>query len=213
MHSIDLILTLAAGLGAALVFGLVTHRIGLSPIVGYLLAGVLLGPHTPGFTANEALAKQLAEVGVILLLFGVGLQFHIDELIRVRRIALPASFGLTFAATALGAAVGRVFGFGWLGAVVFGIALSITSTVVLVSLLAERRELHTLTGHIAVGWLVVEDIFTVLVLIVLPATVGATDFGQIAIQAAKALGKLVALVVVTFLVGGRVIPWLLTRVA
>jgi CPA2 family monovalent cation:H+ antiporter-2 len=213
MHSIDLILTLAGGLGAALVFGLVTHRIGLSPIVGYLLAGVLLGPHTPGFTANEALAKQLAEVGVILLLFGVGLQFHIDELIRVRRVALPASFGLTFAATALGAAVGRIFGFTWRGAVVFGIALSITSTVVLVALLAERRELHTPAGHLAVGWLVVEDLLTVLVLIVLPSTVGSSEIADMAIEAAKALGKLVALVVVTFVVGGRVIPWLLTRVA
>jgi CPA2 family monovalent cation:H+ antiporter-2 len=213
MHSIDLILTLAGGLGAALLFGLVTHRIGLSPIVGYLLAGVLVGPHTPGFTANGELAKQLAEVGVILLLFGVGLQFHIDELVRVRRIALPASAGLTFVATALGAAVGRAFGFEWLAAVVFGIALSITSTVVLVSLLVERNELHTPIGHIGVGWLVVEDIFTVLVLIVLPSTVGSTDIAEIALAAALAVVKLVALVAVTFLVGGRFIPWLLTRVA
>jgi monovalent cation:H+ antiporter-2, CPA2 family len=213
MHSIELILTLAGGLGAALLFGLVTHRIGLSPIVGYLLAGVLLGPYTPGFTANEGLAKQLAEVGVILLLFGVGLQFHVEELIRVRRIALPASAGLTFLATALGAAVGRAFGFEWLAAVVFGIALSITSTVVLVSLLVERRELHTPAGHIAVGWLVVEDVLTVLVLIVLPATVHATDLGDILIASGLAIAKLVALVAVTFVVGGRIIPWLLTRVA
>jgi CPA2 family monovalent cation:H+ antiporter-2 len=213
MHSIELILTLAGGLGAALVLGLVTHRIGLSPIVGYLVAGVLVGPHTPGFTANEALAKQLAEVGVILLLFGVGLQFHIEELLRVRRVAIPASLVLTVVATALGAAVGRVFGFEWLGAVVFGLALSITSTVVLVSLLADRRELHTPAGHVAVGWLVVEDVLTVLVLIVLPATVGAKGLGPLAIAAGLALVKLIALVALTFVVGGRVVPWLLNRVA
>ncbi|HVR18450.1 MAG TPA: cation:proton antiporter, partial [Polyangiaceae bacterium] len=99
MHSIELILTLAGGLGAALLLGLLTHRIGLSPIVGYLVAGVLVGPHTPGFIANEALASELAEVGVILLLFGVGLQFHIEELLRVRKLAIPASLGLTFVAT------------------------------------------------------------------------------------------------------------------
>jgi monovalent cation:H+ antiporter-2, CPA2 family len=213
MHSLDLILTLAGGFGAALIFGLVTHRIGLSPIVGYLLAGVLLGPHTPGFTANAEIAQQLAEVGVILLLFGVGLQFHLEELVRVRRVAVPASVGLTFAATAAGAGVGHIFGFQWLGAVVFGIALSITSTVVLVSLLAERRELHTPAGHIGVGWLVVEDLFTVLVLIVLPSLVGSTASTDMLIAAGLALVKLVALVAVTFVVGGRAIPWLLTRVA
>jgi CPA2 family monovalent cation:H+ antiporter-2 len=213
MHSIELILTLAGGLGAALVLGLVTHRIGLSPIVGYLLAGVLLGSRVTGITANEDLAQQLAEVGVILLLFGVGLQFHVEELIRVRRIALPASAALTILATALGAAVGRAFGFPLLAAVVFGIALSITSTVVLVSLLVERRELHTSAGHIAVGWLVVEDVFTVLVLIILPSTIGASSPGDLALSAVIALAKLGALVALTFVVGGRVIPWLLTRVA
>jgi CPA2 family monovalent cation:H+ antiporter-2 len=214
MHSpIELILTLAGGLGAALVLGLVTHKVGLSPIVGYLLAGVLLGSRAAGITANEDLAKQLAEVGVILLLFGVGLQFHVDELIRVRRLALPASAGLTILATALGAAVGRVFGFPWLASIVFGIALSITSTVVLVSLLVERRELHTSVGHIAVGWLVVEDVFTVLVLIILPSTIGSTGTADLALSALVALAKLGGLVALTFLVGGRVIPWLLTRVA
>ncbi|HEX6277269.1 MAG TPA: cation:proton antiporter [Polyangiaceae bacterium] len=213
MHSIELILTLAGGFGAALGFGLVTHRIGLSPIVGYLLAGVLLGPHTPGFAANADLAQQLAEVGVILLLFGVGLQFHIEELIRVRRVALPASLGLTLGASALGAVVGHAFGFPWLGATVFGIALSITSTVVLVSLLAERRELHTPSGHLAIGWLVVEDIFSVLVLIVMPSLVGSASPSGLFVACGLALAKLGALVAVTFVVGGRLVPWLLTRVA
>ncbi|HEX6274723.1 MAG TPA: cation:proton antiporter, partial [Polyangiaceae bacterium] len=213
MHSVELILTLAGGFGAALGFGLVTHRIGLSPIVGYLLAGILLGPHTPGIAANAELAQQLAEVGVILLLFGVGLQFHIEELIRVRRVALPASLGLTLGASALGAVVGHAFGFPWLGATVFGIALSITSTVVLVSLLAERRELHTPSGHLAIGWLVVEDIFSVLVLIVMPSLVGSASPSGLFVACGLALAKLGALVAVTFVVGGRLVPWLLTRVA
>ncbi|MDX2056039.1 MAG: cation:proton antiporter [Polyangiaceae bacterium] len=213
MHSLDLILMLAGGFGAALIFGLLTHRVGLSPIVGYLLAGVLLGPYTPGFIANSEIARQLAEVGVILLLFGVGLQFHLHELIRFRRIALPASAGLTLLATVLGAVVGHSFGFAWLGAIVFGIALSITSTVVLVSLLAERRELHTPVGSIGVAWLVVEDIFTVLVLIVLPSLVGSTAPADIMLAVGLGFVKLAVLVAVAVVVGGRAIPWLLTRVA
>jgi voltage-gated potassium channel Kch len=168
MHGLDLIVTLTSGLTAALVFGYVTHRIGLSPIVGYLIAGTLVGPNTPGFVADASVAEQLAEVGVILLMFGVGLQFHIEELLAVRRIAIPGAVAQSAVATALGIAIARALGWTWSAGVTYGVALSVASTVVLVRVLADNRDLHTRTGHIAVGWLVVEDLFTVIALVLLP---------------------------------------------
>src|ERR1041385_3887944 len=132
MHTnIDLILTLTGGLAAALVLGYVTQRLGLSPIVGYLLAGVVVGPNTPGFVADRHLAEQFAEIGVILLIFGVGLHFHLEELLAVRRIAVPGAVVQSLVATALGAVVGWGFGWGWSAGLVFGMALSVASTVVL----------------------------------------------------------------------------------
>src|SRR5688572_25014980 len=168
MHSFDLILTLTGGLAAALVFGYITHKAGLSPIVGYLLAGVAVGPNTPGFVADTALAEQLAEVGVILLMFGVGLQFHVEELIAVRRVAIPGAIAQSGVATILGAVLVHSLGWSWSSGIVFGIALSVASTVVLVRVLSDNNALHTRAGHIAVGWLVVEDLFTVIALVVLP---------------------------------------------
>lgn len=214
MHSIDLILTLTGGLAAALVGGYLTNRMGLSPIVGYLFAGVLVGPHTPGFVADQHLAEQLAEVGVILLMFGVGLQFHIEELLAVRRIAIPGAIVQSVGATVLGALVGRAVGWGWDGGIVFGIALSVASTVVLVRVLSDNRDLHTPTGHIAVGWLVVEDVFTVIVLVLMPAIFGASaSQSNLLMTVLLALAKIGAAVALTIVVGGRVIPWLLNRVA
>ena len=172
VHNLDLILTLAGGLSAALVFGYITQRIGLSPIVGYLLAGTLVGPYTPGFVADGGIAEQLAEVGVILLMFGVGLQFHVEELLAVRRVAVPGAIAQSLAATALGAVIAHGFGWTWSAGIVFGMALSVASTVVLVRILSDNRDLHTPTGHIAVGWLVVEDLFTVIALVLLPALFG-----------------------------------------
>src|SRR5688572_9344168 len=125
MHNLDLILTLTGGLAAALVFGYVTHRLGLSPIVGYLLAGIAVGPYTPGFEADRHLAEQLAEVGVILLMFGVGLHFHLEELLAVRGVAIPGALVQSLAATALGAAVGAAYGWEWDAGLVFGMALSV----------------------------------------------------------------------------------------
>src|SRR5262245_32780233 len=153
MHNLDLIFTLTGGLAAALTFGYVTHRLGLSPIVGYLLAGIAVGPHTPGFQANADMAPQLAEIGVILLMFGVGLQFHFDELLAVRWIAVPGAIGQSAVATALGAVLGWAFGWGWTAGVVFGVAVSVASTVVLIRVLSDSRDLHTRAGHVAVGWL------------------------------------------------------------
>jgi CPA2 family monovalent cation:H+ antiporter-2 len=215
MHHLDLILTLTGGLAAALGLGYLTHRLGLSPIVGYLVGGIAVGPYTPGFVANQALAEQLAEVGVILLMFGVGLQFHLKELLAVRRVALPGAVAQSVVATVLGAVVARAFGWDWAAGIVFGLALSVASTVVLTRVLADHRDLHTPTGHIAVGWLVVEDLFTVLVLVLLPALFGSRQaaLGHVPLALGLAALKMTALVVFTLLVGGRLIPWLLEHVA
>jgi monovalent cation:H+ antiporter-2, CPA2 family len=215
MHGFDLIATIAAGFTAALAFGYVTQRIGLSPLVGYLLAGVLIGPHTPGFVADTALAEQLAEIGVILLMFGVGLQFHFDELLAVRGVAVPGAIAQSVAATLLGAAVAHAFGWSWPASIVFGIALSVASTVVLVRVLADNRDLHTPIGHIAVGWLVVEDLFTVVVLVLMPALFGARAASGPALALSLGLTavKVAGLVAFTAVVGTRVIPWLLDRIA
>lgn len=215
MHNLDLILTLTIGLAAALAFGYVSHRLGLSPIVGYLLAGVAIGPSTPGFVANRELAEQLAEVGIILLMFGVGLQFHFKELLAVRHIAIPGAIGQSLVATVLGALAGKFFGWDWTAGLVFGLAISVASTVVLVRILADNNDLHTPTGHIAVGWLVVEDLFTVLVLVLLPVLFGgqSVEATELPLALGLALLKIVILVASIFLVGGRLIPWLLAQVA
>ena len=215
MHNIDLILTLTGGLAAALTLGYVTHRLGLSPIVGYLLAGIAVGSHTPGFVADREIAEQLAEIGVILLMFGVGLHFHLRELWAVRRVVIPGAIGRIVLATAMGAVVTRAFGWSWTAGLVFGLAISVASTVVLIRVLTDARDLHTPTGHIAIGWVVVEDLVTVVMLVLLPPLVDAGGAG--AAGMAHALGeaalKIAALAAFTVLVGRRAIPWLLERVA
>jgi len=214
MHGYELILTLTGGLSAALVLGYITQRLGLSPIVGYLLAGVLVGPHTPGFVADASLSEQLAEIGVILLMFGVGLQFHLDELLAVRGVAVPGAIVQSGAATLLGALLARSLGWEWSAGVIFGIALSVASTVVLIRVLADNNDLHTQPGHIAVGWLVVEDLFTVLALVLLPALFGADHAETPLWLALIATGaKVAALVAFAALVGTRVIPRVLDYVA
>jgi CPA2 family monovalent cation:H+ antiporter-2 len=215
MHDTNLLLTLAVSFVGALVLGYGTHRMGLSPIVGYLLAGVLVGPHTPGFTADRELAEQLAEVGVVLLMFGVGLQFHLSELLGVRRIAVPGALTQIGVSTALGALVGMAFGWSLPGGMVYGVAISVASTVVLLRVLSDNNDLHTRSGHIAVGWLVVEDLFTVLVLVLLPVLFGAGErsAGGIFMAVGVSSVKLAALLVFAFVAGGRAIPWILDRVA
>ena len=214
MHAYDLILTLTAGLGVALFFGYFTQRIGLSPIVGYLVAGVLVGPHTPGIAIDGGLAEQLAEIGVILLMFGVGLQFHVEELLAVRGIAMPGAILQCAVSTAFGAALGTTMGWGWPGAIVFGIALAVASTVVVVRVLSDYNALHTPAGHISVGWLVVEDVFTVLAIVLLPALFGAGEGGQpLWVAIGLTALKVTALIVFTAFVGARVIPRVLDRVA
>ena len=213
MHEAGLIFTLAGGLAAALLCGYATHRIGLSPIVGYLAAGLIVGPYTPGFVADTGLATQLAEIGVILLMFGVGLQFHLEELLAVRRIAIPGAVVQSLAATVLGAIVVHALGWGWAGAIVFGLCLSVASTVVLVRVLADAKALHTQGGHIAVGWLVVEDLFTVIVLVLMPVMVGNAEPSKIALDLGLTLVKVAGLVAFAAIVGRRLIPVVLDRVA
>ena len=214
MHESGLILTLTGSLAAALALGFVTQRLGLSPIVGYLLAGLIVGPYTPGFVADRNIAGEFAEIGVILLMFGVGLHFHFKDLIAVRRVALTGALCQSAVATLLGALVGREFGWSWSGGIVFGIALSVASTVVLTRVLVDNQDLHTPTGRIAIGWLVVEDILTVLVLVLLPSlfSQSAQSPGGVAGALAIAVLKLALLVAFTFILGGRIVPRILNGV-
>ena len=165
MHESVLILSLTGSLAAALALGYVTQRLGLSPIVGYLLAGLIVGPYTPGFVADRALANEFAEIGVVLLMFGVGLHFHLKDLVAVRNIAIVGALCQSAVATLLGVVAGRTFGWSFNASLVFGLALSVASTVMLTRVLLDNRALQTPTGRIAIGWLVVEDIFTVIVLV------------------------------------------------
>ena len=215
MHELDLIMTVTGGFTAALLFGYLTHRLGLSSIVGYLLAGIAVGGYTPGFVANHALAEQLAEIGVILLMFGVGLQFHLKELLDVRRVAIPGAIGQSLVATVLCALAAIGFGWSWSAGIVFGLAVSVASTVVLLRVLVDNNQLHTPAGHIAVGWLVVEDIFTVFVLVILPVLFGPGAVGteNLATVVLLSVVKISLLIAVTFFIGGRVVPWLLEHVA
>jgi monovalent cation:H+ antiporter-2, CPA2 family len=214
VHNADLILTLTAALTAALGLGFLALRLKLPPIVGYLLAGLLIGPHTPGFVANRQLAEQLAEVGVILLMFGVGLQFHLKDLRAVQRIAIPGALIKIAAATAAGALAVRGFGWTLEAGIVFGIALSVASTVVLTRVLEDSGQLQSPVGRIAIGWLVVEDVFTVFVMVALPAVVGpAAGSVSLPVALATTLLKLGALSFVILGPGARLLPRLLTLAA
>jgi CPA2 family monovalent cation:H+ antiporter-2 len=213
MNDAGIVLTLAGSLAAALVFGYITQRLGLSPIVGYLVAGVAIGPHTPGFIADPHVAEQFADIGVILLMFGVGLQFHVEELLEVRRIAIPGAIVQSGIATIVGALAAHAFGWTWPAAIVFGLSLSLASTVVLVRVLSDRRQLHTDAGHIAVGWLVVQDILAVLVLVLLPALKEGSTPAALAMSIVLAIVKVGALAAIAAVVGRRAIPAILDRIA
>ena len=215
MPEVDLILTLTGGLTAALVLGYITQQLRLSPIVGYLLAGIAVGPHTPGFEADISIAQELAEIGVILLMFGVGLNFHIRELLAVRGVAIPGAILAAGVATLLGMAAARLHGYEWSTGIIFGGAISVASTVVLIRVLSDNHDLHTRAGHIAVGWVVVEDLLMVAALVVLPAVLGGQQAGLQGVAMAMGIAalKIAALVAVVALAGARLIPWLLEHVA
>ncbi|MEQ1583094.1 MAG: YbaL family putative K(+) efflux transporter [Candidatus Nitrotoga sp.] len=222
-HSISLITTVAASFGLALIFGFIAARLKLPVLVGYMIAGIILGPGTPGFVADIGLSSQLAEIGVILLMFGVGLHFSLDDLWAVRRIALPGAIIQITVATALGMAVSKFWGWSLGAGIVFGLALSVASTVVLLRALENRGVLESVNGRIAVGWLVVEDLVMVLVLVFLPPLAGwlGGDANGLAGKSADGILKMLALtigkvsifVVLMLVVGRRVFPWLLWQVA
>ncbi|TIM05755.1 YbaL family putative K(+) efflux transporter [Mesorhizobium sp.] len=229
-HDTPLIATIVAGLGLAFVFGAIANRFRIPPLVGYLVAGVLVGPNTPGFVADTGLANELAEIGVILLMFGVGLHFSLKDLLSVRAIAVPGAIVQIGFATALGAGLAWMLGWSMGAGLVFGLALSVASTVVLLRALQERRLIETERGRIAVGWLIVEDLTMVLALVLLPALAGvlggqepveANSSGLLSLPASYGvwsvvgitLAKVAAFVVVMLVVGRRVIPWVLHYVA
>ncbi len=226
-HHTPLIATIVVGIVLAFALGAIANRLRISPIVGYLLAGVLVGPHTPGFVADQALAGELAEIGVILLMFGVGLHFSLKDLLSVRAIAIPGAIGQMAVATALGLGLGLALGWSIGAGIVFGLALSVASTVVLLRALQERHLLDSERGRIAVGWLVVEDLAMVLTLVLLPALAGVlgaegapktvvpftiAGIPDIAISLAVTIAKIVAFVAMMLIVGRRVIPWVLHRI-
>lgn len=226
-HNVSLIALIATGLGLAMILGFVSSRLRMPPLVGYLLAGVMIGPGTPGFVADMALAGQLAEIGVMLLMFGVGLHFSLDDLLAVRKIAVPGAIVQIAVATALGAGTALVWGWPAGEAVVFGLALSVASTVVLLRALEARSSLESTNGRIAVGWLVVEDLAMVLVLVLLPALAPllgahsasagpapAADLQALALTVGLTLAKVSAFIALMLVVGRRAFPrvlWLVAR--
>jgi CPA2 family monovalent cation:H+ antiporter-2 len=220
-HNTPLISTVVVGLVLAFILGTLAHRIRISPLVGYLVAGVLMGPFTPGYVADQNIANELAEIGIILLMFGVGLHFSMKDLMSVRKIAIPGAVVQITVATLLGMTLGHLLGWPVGGGLVFGLALSVASTVVLLRALQERRLVDSERGRIAVGWLIVEDLAMVLTLVLLPAIAGllkgevgqGADLSALAMPVLITLGKVSAFVVFMLVVGRRVIPWLLHYVA
>src|SRR6187431_178884 len=216
-HEPVLISTIAVGLMAAFVGGFIAKRIGLPTIVGYIVAGVLLGPFTPGFAADVDLALELADIGIILLMFGVGIHFSLRDLAAVRAIAIPGALIQIVIATILGLMLGVALGWGIGGGLVLGLAMSIASTVVLLRAITDRGELDTSQGRIAIGWLIVEDLVTIVILVLLPTIgpliagtegAGSDSFGTLG-NIALALGKAALFVVVMVVAGTRLVPRLL----
>ncbi|HEY7320590.1 MAG TPA: YbaL family putative K(+) efflux transporter [Candidatus Binatia bacterium] len=221
-HEVPLITTIAAALGLALIMGFIAARLHLPALVGYLIAGIIIGPATPGFVADIELSNQLAEIGVMLLMFGVGLHFSIDDLLAVRRIALPGAIVQITVATLLGVGATALWGWSLAAGIVFGLALSVASTVVLLRALEDRGILESVNGRIAVGWLVVEDLAMVLVLVLLPpmalwlgantATTGENERSLLA-TLALTLGRISLFVGLMLVLGKRLFPWLLWQIA
>src|SRR5687767_5920669 len=230
MANQSLIATIVVGLGLAFVFGAVAHRLRLPLLIGYILAGVVIGPFTPGYVADQSLALQLAEVGVILLMFGVGLHFSLHDLLSVKAVAVPGAIGQMVLVSALGFGLAKLMGWSSGAGVVFGLALSVASTVVVLRAMQERRLIETDRGRIIVGWLIVEDLAMVLILVLLPAlatTLGGQSPQQIDIgwfggfldpqsiwsMLGLTVAKLAAYLLLMLIVGQRVIPWILHYVA
>ena len=218
-HNVSLITTIASALGLALIFGFIFAKLRLPPLVGYLLAGIVLGPFTPGFIADAELAGQLAEIGVMLLMFGVGLHFSLDDLMEVKKIALPGAILQITVATILGMGMAIYLGWGIGAGLVFGLALSVASTVVLLRALEDQGILDSVNGRIAVGWLIVEDLVMVIVLVMLPALAGtlggnaSEDSGNLWYSLALTLGTVALFIGLMLVVGRKAFPWFLWQVA
>ncbi|MFO0667071.1 MAG: cation:proton antiporter [Polyangiaceae bacterium] len=216
-HDLDLLLTLTGALTAALLFGYLTHRLRLSPIVGYLLAGIAIGPFTPGFVAHGGLANQFAELGVILLMFGVGLQFHLEELLAVRKVALPGAILGMASGGAAGFALAKALQWNGTAAAIFGMAVATTSTVVLLRVLSDKDMLQAPAGRIGIGWLVVEDLLAVGALVIIPVVAqpaaGEAGARGMVVALGIALLKLAALLLIAWFAGGKFVPLALHFVA
>lgn len=219
MHnSTPLITTIVGGLVLAFLFGMLANRLRISPLVGYLAAGVLVGPFTPGFVADTSLAPELAEIGIILLMFGVGLHFSLKDLLAVKSIAIPGAVAQIAVATLLGMGLSYFMGWDLTSGLVFGLCLSTASTVVLLRALEERQLIDSQRGQIAIGWLIVEDLAMVLTLVLLPALsnmMGSqqVSVGQLFTELAITLGKVVAFIILMIVVGRRLVPWILAKSA
>ncbi|MDP1558742.1 MAG: YbaL family putative K(+) efflux transporter [Nitrosomonas sp.] len=219
-HNVTLITTIAASFGLALIFGFIAERLKIPALVGYLLAGIVLGPETPGFVADAGIAFQLSEIGIMLLMFGVGLHFSLNDLLAVKRIALPGAIVQMAVATALGMALASWWGWSFGAGLVFGLSLSCASTVVLLKALEVRGFLETMNGRIAVGWLIVEDLATVLILVLLPSFAGLLNGSTEPVADAPPLWQTIGLtllqvsafIALMLIVGRRVLPWLLWQV-
>ncbi|OZA14817.1 MAG: Kef family K(+) transporter [Hydrogenophilales bacterium 17-62-8] len=220
-HDISLITTLAAGFGVALILGFIAERMKIPALVGYLVAGILIGPATPGFVADIHIASQLSEIGVMLLMFGVGLHFSLKDLLAVRRIAVPGAVVQMGLATVLGMLIAWAWGWHWGSGLIFGLSLSCASTVVLLKALESRGVLDSMNGRIAVGWLVVEDLVCVLVLVLMPPLAGVlggtsapvADAGPLWMTLGKTLLEVAAFIALMLVVGRRLLPWVLWQVA
>jgi CPA2 family monovalent cation:H+ antiporter-2 len=219
MHEYNLLEIMAIGFGLALTFGFITQKLGLSSIVGYLLAGFFIGPSSPGFTADPTLAFQLSEAGVILLMFGVGLHFKLDDLIAVRGVAIPGAIIQSTIATVFTTFLGLSLGLNLQSALILGFGLAVASTVVLLRVLEDNDTVNTIHGHVAVGWLVVEDILTVLILVILPSlsvilSNSSADFGGLGILKAVgiALLRITILWIIVMKGGGKIVPWILSKI-
>ncbi|MGL9735184.1 MAG: YbaL family putative K(+) efflux transporter [Symbiopectobacterium sp.] len=219
MHATTpLISTIAVGLVLAFLLGILANRLRISPLVGYLVAGVLVGPFTPGFVADTSLAPELAELGVILLMFGVGLHFSLKDLMAVKSIAIPGAIAQIAVATLLGMSLSTLLGWSLASGLVFGLCLSTASTIVLLRALEERQLIDSQRGQIAIGWLIVEDLAMVLTLVLLPAfrdMIGAehADTGKLIRDLAWTIGKVVAFITLMIVVGRRLVPWVLAKSA
>ncbi|MBS0054259.1 YbaL family putative K(+) efflux transporter [Yersinia sp. Marseille-Q3913] len=217
-HSTPLITTIVGGLVLAFLLGTLAHRLRISPLVGYLAAGVLAGPFTPGFVADTSLAPELAEIGVILLMFGVGLHFSLKDLLAVKSIAIPGAIAQITVATLLGMGLSHLLGWDLVTGLVFGLCLSTASTVVLLRALEERQLIDSQRGQIAIGWLIVEDLAMVLTLVLLPAFAGVmgnetTSLSQLFTELAITIGKVIAFITLMIVVGRRLVPWILAKTA